>query len=296
MNVILPKKFINRNSGFPPDVFVLPLPKYRIAKSASMSQSLYIIKIGGNVIDNPEACTRFLNAFAQLDALKILVHGGGKVATQVAAKLQIETEMVDGRRITDKPMLDVVTMVYGGLVNKNLVAQLQSLGCNAIGLTGADGGIIRSVKRPVKTIDYGFVGDIESVNAGQIAALLNSSLVPLIAPLTYSSEGLLLNTNADTMASATAVALGGSYDVNLIYCFEKKGVLSDPDNEESVIPQLNPGTYASYKASGAINKGMIPKLDNAFAALNAGVKQVTICHADELLNATQSSAGTLITL
>ncbi|KQS32874.1 acetylglutamate kinase [Dyadobacter sp. Leaf189] len=261
-----------------------------------MSQSLYIVKIGGNVIDNPDACSRFLNAFAQLDTLKILVHGGGKVATQVAAKLQIETEMVEGRRITDKPMLDVVTMVYGGLVNKNLVAQLQSLGCNAIGLTGADGGIIRSVKRPVKTIDYGFVGDIESVNAGQIAALLNSSLVPLIAPLTYSSEGLLLNTNADTMASATAVALGGSYDVNLIYCFEKKGVLSNPDNDESVIPQLNPETYATYKASGAINKGMIPKLDNAFAALNAGVKQVTICHADELLNATRSSAGTSITL
>jgi acetylglutamate kinase len=261
-----------------------------------MSQSLYIVKIGGNVIDNPEACTRFLTDFASLEGLKILVHGGGKVATQIAAKLQIETQMVEGRRITDKSMLDVVTMVYGGLVNKNLVVQLQSLHCNAIGLTGADGGIIRSVKRPVKTIDYGFVGDIEEVNARQIAALLSSSLVPVIAPLTFSSEGLLLNTNADTMASATAVAMGATYSVNLIYCFEKKGVLSDPENDDSVISNLNPESYASYKASGVINKGMIPKLESAFEALNAGVKQVTICHSDDLLYSAKASAGTAITL
>jgi acetylglutamate kinase len=259
-----------------------------------MSQALYVVKIGGNVIDNPEACSRFLNDFAQLQGPKILVHGGGKVATQIAAKLQIETQMVDGRRITDKPMLDVVTMVYGGLVNKNLVAQLQAAGSNAIGLTGADGGIIRSVKRPVKTIDYGFVGDIEEVNGGQINALLQSSLVPVIAPLTYSSDGLLLNTNADTMASATAVAMSGLYHVNLIYCFEKKGVLSDPDDDNAVISSLNPKSYADYKASGVINKGMIPKLDNAFAALEAGVMQVTICHADDLTQAVASAAGTSI--
>lgn len=261
-----------------------------------MSQTLYVVKIGGNVIDNPEACARFLKAFAQLDAPKILVHGGGKVATQIAAKLQIETQMVDGRRITDQPMLDVVTMVYGGLVNKNLVAQLQANGCNAIGLTGADGGIIRSVKRPVKAIDYGFVGDIEAVNGDQINSILSSSLTPVIAPLTYSAEGLLLNTNADTMASATAVAMSGAFEVNLIYCFEKKGVLSDPDDDNAVIGRLVPTTYEAYKASGAINKGMIPKLDNAFAALNAGVKQVTICHADELANAVSGGAGTAIVL
>ncbi|WP_221394651.1 acetylglutamate kinase [Dyadobacter sp. NIV53] len=261
-----------------------------------MSQSLYVVKIGGNVIDNPDACSRFLSDFAKIPFPKILVHGGGKVATQIAAKLQIETQMVEGRRITDKPMLDVVTMVYGGLVNKNLVAQLQSYDCNAIGLTGADGGIIRSIKRPVKTIDYGFVGDIEEVNDNQVKALLNSELVPVIAPLTYSSDGLLLNTNADTMASATAVAMARHYEVNLIYCFEKKGVLSDPDDEDAVITSLTPENYAEYKASGVIYKGMIPKLDNAFAALNDGVGRVTICHADELIKAVESLAGTSISL
>ena len=260
-----------------------------------MSQKLYVVKIGGNVIDKPEACARFLTDFAKLPAPKILVHGGGKVATQIAAKLQIETQMVDGRRITDKPMLDVVTMVYGGLVNKNLVAQLQAVHCNAIGLTGADGGIIRSVKRPVKTIDYGFVGDIESVNDEQVNALINSNLVPVIAPLTYSSEGLLLNTNADTMASAMAVAMAKHYEVNLIYCFEKKGVLSDPDDDNAVIALLTSTSYAGYKTSGVINKGMIPKLDNAFAALTDGVSKVTICHADDLLQAASGVAGTQIT-
>ena len=259
-----------------------------------MSQTLLVVKIGGNVIDNPEACSRFLNDFAKLPSPKILVHGGGKVATQIAAKLQIETQMVDGRRITDKPMLDVVTMVYGGLVNKNLVAQLQAAGCNAIGLTGADGGIIRSVKRPVKTIDYGFVGDIEEVNAKQIDALLNSGLVPVIAPLTYNIEGLLLNTNADTMASATAVAMASLYSTNLVYCFEKKGVLSNPDDDEAVISSLTPESYAEYKSTGIINKGMIPKLDNAFAAISEGVKKVLICHADDLVSALEGKSGTTI--
>ncbi|MBE9466288.1 acetylglutamate kinase [Dyadobacter subterraneus] len=259
-----------------------------------MSETLYVIKIGGNVIDNPDACARFLAVFAQLPGTKILVHGGGKVATQIAARLQIETQMVDGRRITDKPMLDVVTMVYGGLVNKNLVAGLQSLNCNAIGLTGADGGIIRSVKRPVKTVDYGFVGDIEEVNDTQIDAILNSKLIPVIAPLTYSNEGSLLNTNADTMASAVAVAMASRFAVKLIYCFEKKGVLSDPDNDEAVITSLTPPTYAEYKASGVINKGMIPKLDNAFSALDRGVANVIICHADDLEKAVYGDAGTTI--
>ena len=255
---------------------------------------MILVKIGGNVIDNPDACAAFLQAFAQLPLPKILVHGGGKIATQTAAQLGIETQMVEGRRLTDRPMLDVVTMVYGGLVNKNLVAQLQAHGCNAIGLTGADGGIIRSVKRPVKTIDYGFVGDIEEVNAARIEALLQVSLVPVIAPLTYSREGLLLNTNADTMASATAVAMAQQHEVNLIYCFEKKGVLSDPDDDEAVISQLNPASYADYKEKGIINKGMIPKLDNAFAALEAGVSRVIICHAEDLLAAVKGMAGTVL--
>lgn len=261
-----------------------------------MPATLIVVKIGGNIIDHPQACSRFLHSFAQLPSPKILVHGGGKVATQVAAQLQIETRMVDGRRITDKPMLDVVTMVYGGLVNKNLVAQLQALGCNAIGLTGADGGIIRSVKRPVKEIDYGFVGDIEQVNTSQVEALLQSNLVPVIAPLTYSSEGLLLNTNADTMASAMAVGMAGRYDVNLVYCFEKKGVLSNPDDDTAVIPSLNPDSYTSYKEEGVINKGMIPKLDNAFKALQEKVNRVTVCHADDLTAATKGSAGTILSL
>ncbi len=255
---------------------------------------LILVKIGGNVIDNPDACAAFLKVFAQLEGPKILVHGGGKIATQTAAQLGIETQMVEGRRLTDRPMLDVVTMVYGGLVNKNLVAQLQAKCCNAIGLTGADGGIIRSVKRPVKTIDYGFVGDIEAVNTPQIEALLQSGLVPVIAPLTYSTEGLLLNTNADTMASATAVAMAQTHEVSLIYCFEKKGVLSDPQDDDTVISNLNPDSYADYKEKEIINKGMIPKLDNAFAALQAGVKRVVICHADDLLAATGGKAGTVL--
>jgi acetylglutamate kinase len=261
-----------------------------------MSPYLTLVKIGGNIIDNPAACLAFLRAFAKVSPPKILVHGGGKIATQTAAKLDIETQMVDGRRITDQAMLDVVTMVYGGLVNKNLVAQLQALDCNAIGLTGADAGIIRSVKRPVKEIDYGFVGDIEEVRRGQLESLLRTDLVPVIAPLTYSREGLLLNTNADTMASAVAVALARSYNVNLVYCFEKKGVLSDPDDDDSVISSLNPASYAEYKASGAINKGMIPKLDNAFRALEAGVGRVTICHADDLLAVEEGQAGTVLRL
>lgn len=261
-----------------------------------MSRPLILVKIGGNIIDNPEACLAFLRAFAKLPSPKILVHGGGKIATQTAANLQIETQMVEGRRITDRAMLDVVTMVYGGLVNKNLVAQLQANQCNAIGLTGADGGIIRSIKRPVNDIDYGFVGDIQEVNAEQIDSLLQSNLTPVIAPLTYSREGLLLNTNADTMASATAVAMAQGHAVNLVYCFEKKGVLSNPDDDESVIPTLTPSTYAEHKANGVIYQGMIPKLDNAFKALESGVSRVTICHANDLLAVEEGQAGTVLRL
>ncbi len=254
--------------------------------------SLYIVKIGGNIIDNPEASSRFLRNFSAIPYEKVLIHGGGKIATQMASQLEIETRMVDGRRITDRAMLDVVTMVYGGLVNKNLVARLQALSCNAIGLTGADGGIIRSVKRPVKTIDYGFVGDVENVNGQALSAFLEKGLTPVLAPLTYNTDGELLNTNADTIASAVAVALAGLHQVTLIYCFEKKGVLSDPEDDTSVIPVLNPISYEAYKSSGVINKGMIPKLDNAFGALSLGIQKVMICHADDLTDAVAGKSGT----
>jgi acetylglutamate kinase len=256
---------------------------------------LTVIKIGGNVIDNQALCLQFLQDFAAIDSPKILVHGGGKIATQIAEKLGIETVMVEGRRITDKATLDVVTMVYGGLVNKNLVAKLQSIGTNAIGLTGADGGVILSKKRPVAAIDYGFVGDIEKVDNNFITSILTNNIVPVFAPLTYCKEGDLLNTNADTQAQAIAVAMSQEFEVSLVYCFEKKGVLSDPENDDSVIENLNPSTYQNYKSEGIIYQGMIPKLDNAFKALTDGVKQVIICHAAEVKQAVNEGiAGTKI--
>lgn len=262
--------------------------------SLLLMNNLTIIKIGGNVIDNPDALKRFLTAFAALDGDKLLIHGGGKVATQVAEKLGVQTTMVEGRRITDRPMLDVVTMVYGGLVNKQIVAQLQALSVNAIGLTGADASTVLARKRPVKDIDYGFVGDIVEVDSGQIQFFLRQSLVPVYAPLTYDEEGNMLNTNADTMASAIAVDMVNHDTVTLVYCFEKKGVLSDPNDDNSVIPELTPDAYATYKEAGAINKGMIPKLDNAFRALDKGVSRVIICHADELAQAVGQGAGTVL--
>jgi len=257
------------------------------------SSDVYVVKIGGNIIDNPAATQTFLSDFASLSAHKILVHGGGKIATQVAEKLGVATQMVEGRRLTDAPMLDVVTMVYGGLVNKKLVAQLQALGCNALGLTGADAAVITARKRPVRDIDYGFAGDIEHVNARQIVSFLREKLTPIIAPLTADTHGQLLNTNADTMASATAVALAKEgASVHLIYCFEKKGVLINPDDDNSVITDIDKEKYARLKAEGIVSKGMIPKLDNAFAALEQGVKEVRIIHADNVA----SLAGTRLTL
>lgn len=256
---------------------------------------MLVIKIGGNVIDNPAALTRFLTAFAGLAGPKALVHGGGKAATQVAEKLGVQTTMVDGRRITDQPMLDVVTMVYGGLVNKQIVAKLQALDVNAIGLTGADARVVLAHKRPVKDIDYGFVGDLDEVNAGQIQYFLRQSLTPVFAPISYDNAGGLLNTNADTMASAIAVDLARHADVTLVYCFEKKGVLANPTDDSSVIAELTFADYAEHKATGAINKGMIPKLDNAFRALESGVSNVIICHADELSTAVMGQeAGTVL--
>ena len=254
---------------------------------------LTILKIGGNVIDNPDALARFLTSFANLPGDKILVHGGGKIATQIAEKLGVETTLINGRRITDQPMLDVVTMVYGGLVNKQIVAKLQSRAVNAIGLTGADAGLVLAHRRPVGAIDYGFVGDIDAVDSGRLQAFLNQELVPVFAPLTYDSAGDLLNTNADTMASAIAVDMVIRNEVTLVYCFEKPGVLGNPDDDSSVIPELTPAVYETHKAAGTINKGMIPKLDNAFNALRNGVKQVIICHAD---NVGQPDTGTTLRL
>ena len=247
-------------------------------------KKLFVIKIGGNVIDDGKQLSSFLNDFAKIKANKILIHGGGKIATEMSKQLGIEAKMVDGRRITDAETLKVVQIVYGGLINKNIVAQLQQRKCNAIGLTGADGNIILAAKRPVKEIDYGFVGDVKSVNAEKISSLLNSKLSPVIAPLTHDGKGQILNTNADTMASAIAVALAKKYDFTLIYCFEKSGVLRDVAEESSVIEKINSSDYKQYKLDGIISKGMIPKLDNAFEAINKKVKSVVICHAKDLKN------------
>ncbi|QEC51751.1 N-acetylglutamate kinase [Anseongella ginsenosidimutans] len=247
-------------------------------------QALTLIKIGGNVIDDPEALAAFLQSYARVPGLKVLVHGGGKIASTIGIKLGIAPKMAQGRRITDEETLDVVTMVYAGLVNKRIVSKLQAEGVNALGLTGADGNIIPAAKRPVKTIDYGFAGDIEAgqIGSGPLSALLENGLFPVIAPITHDGKGQLLNTNADTIAAAVAESLSSRYAVTLVYCFEKKGVLKDPEDEESVIFAINPESYAELKEKGIVSKGMIPKLDNAFAALKGGVKQVHICRAADL--------------
>ena len=256
---------------------------------------LYVIKIGGNVIDNSANLHHFLKDFAALKGLKVLIHGGGKVATQISSSMGIEAKLVDGRRITDIETLRVVTMVYAGLINKNMVAQLQRYGNNAIGLTGADGNFIRAKKRPVKTIDYGFVGDLDenSIQAESIAKLLDASFTPVFCALTHDGDGQMLNTNADTIASALAVALAKIYETTLIYCFEKKGVLQDIDDEDSLIREIDPERYEKLKLDKIVSEGMLPKLDNAFDAIKSGVKEVIIGQADELhfLN-TEKSFGT----
>jgi len=245
---------------------------------------LHIIKIGGNVIDNSENLHNFLKDFTALDGYKILVHGGGKVATQLSETLGIEAKLVDGRRITDIETLKVVTMVYGGLINKNIVAQLQRYGNNAIGLTGADGDFIRAKKRPIKTIDYGFVGDLDekSINPKNLSSLLEAGFTPVFSALTHDGDGQLLNTNADTIASALAVSLSKLYSTTLIYCFEKKGVLQDIDDDDSIIRELDPIRYEELKKKQIIHSGMLPKLDNAFTAIACGVKAVVIGKSDEL--------------
>ncbi len=243
---------------------------------------LTIIKVGGKVVEEPESLKALLDQFNKISGNKILVHGGGRTATQIAGRLGIETKMVEGRRITDDDMLEVVTMVYGGLVNKKIVAGLQAMGMNAIGLTGADLGLIQAHKRPVQEIDYGFVGDVDDVNASELRLLINENVVPVIAPLTHDGKGQLLNTNADTIASELAIELSNYFKVYLFYCFEKRGVLMDPADETSVIYDLDISLFNKYKEEGVISEGMIPKLDNGFRAKMKGVQEILITNPENI--------------
>jgi len=245
-------------------------------------ERLTIIKVGGKIVEEPESLKQLLSDFSKIEGYKVLVHGGGRSATALAAKLGIESKLVNGRRITDAEMLRVVTMVYGGLVNKQIVAGLQAIGVNALGLTGADLNYMRSEKRPVTDVDYGFVGDVKEVNADILSDLIQKGVVPVLAPLTHDNAGNLLNTNADTIAGEAAKALSKHFEVTLKYCFEKKGVLLNESDDESVISELTPELFKQYVAEGIIQGGMIPKLENSFDALQAGVKQVVITRADQI--------------
>jgi len=251
---------------------------------------LTVIKVGGKIVEDECALNALLADFAKIEGAKILIHGGGRLATKMAEQLGVESRMVDGRRITDAATLRIVTMVYAGLVNKNVVARLQAVGINAIGLTGADMNIIRSEKRPVTTIDYGFAGDVKEVNVEALSLLINNGFVPVLSPITHDRRGQLLNTNADTIAAETAKSLASIYEVTLVYCFEKSGVLLDENDDNSVISCLDREKYATCKAQGIISGGMIPKLDNAFEALAAGVRQVVITKA----TAINGNGGTTI--
>jgi acetylglutamate kinase len=241
-----------------------------------------VIKVGGKIVEEEATLARLLTDFARIEGYKVLVHGGGRSATKLADQLGIESKMVGGRRITDQETLRVVTMVYAGLVNKNIVAGLQAAGVNALGLTGADMDVIRSVKRPVREVDYGFVGDVEQVNVTLLGELIAKGVVPVLAPLTHDGNGHLLNTNADTIAGETAKALAALFDVTLVYCFEKRGVLRNEQDDESVITELSPEQFKAYVADGTIQGGMIPKLENAFMALTAGVSEVVITSASDI--------------
>lgn len=256
-----------------------------------MKQKLTIVKVGGAVVEDETQLTQLLKDFSAISGRKVLIHGGGRRATQVAVSLGIESKMVGGRRITDADMLSVVTMVYGGLVNKNLVARLQANGVNALGLTGADIDVIRSHKRPLKDgIDFGFVGDVDKADGQMLSRLIEAGITPVMAPLTHDGQGNILNTNADTIASETAKALAPFYDVTLIYSFEKKGVLSNPDDDNSVIPTITRADFESYKADGTISGGMLPKIENALSAIDKGVNRVIIT----LATAIDGNSGTII--
>lgn len=257
-------------------------------------KQINVVKIGGNVIDNADALERFVNDFAQLPSPKILIHGGGKLATRLSEKLEIPTQMIDGRRVTDRDTLDVVTMVYAGLVNKQIVAKLQAAGCNAIGLSGADADVIPARRRSPIPVDFGFVGDIDAgnINTDFIATLLKSGVTPVFCAITHDGKGSLLNSNADSIASAVAVASAAIAPTFMHFCFEKTGVMRDVDDSTSLIKEITPAYYVELRESGVVNKGMIPKIDNAFAAVKSGVKSVTIKHSDNLL----SDIGTVIKL
>ena len=262
-----------------------------------MKDKLTIVKVGGAVVEEELQLSQLLRDFSAIEGRKVLVHGGGRKATKMAERLGIETQMVNGRRITDSAMLEVVTMVYGGLVNKNLVARLQAHGVNAIGLTGADADVIRSHKRPPvvvdgSPVDYGFVGDVDNVANDTLAHFIEVGITPVLAPLTHDGEGHILNTNADTIASEAAMALAKDYDVTLIFSFEKKGVLSNPDDDDSVIPVITRTLYNKYKADGTISGGMLPKIENALAAVEVGVAKVIIT----LATAIDGQHGTVISL
>lgn len=256
-----------------------------------MKDKITVVKVGGAVVEDDAQLSQLLADFKGIEGNKVLVHGGGRRATKVAAQLGIESQMVNGRRITDADMLQVVTMVYGGLVNKNIVARLQAKGVNALGLTGADMNIIRSHKRPLKDgIDFGFVGDVDNADGAMLRTLIEAGVTPVIAPLTHDGKGNILNTNADTMAAETAKALAEHYDVTLIYSFEKKGVLANPDDDDSVIDVITHGDFERYKADGTIAGGMIPKIENALSAIDAGVGRVIIT----LATAIDGKHGTII--
>ena len=254
-------------------------------------EKITVIKVGGKIVEEQSSLGNLLDRFTAIEGKKVLIHGGGRSATQMAERLGIESRMVAGRRITDEATLQVVTMVYGGLVNKNIVAQLQARGANALGLTGADCNIIKAHKRPVKEIDYGFVGDVEHADGGMLSKLIEQGIVPVVAPLTHDGMGNMLNTNADTMAAETAKALSAHYDVTLMYCFEFPGVMRDPDDADSVIASITPDTFKELVADGTVSGGMIPKIENALNAIANGVTKVIITKADAI----DGTEGTHIT-
>lgn len=249
-----------------------------------MKQQLTVIKIGGNIIDNPAELTQFLSDFSKIEGAKVLVHGGGKSATKMAQSVGLTPKMVDGRRITDAPMLDIAVMIYAGQINKNVVAELQANNTNAIGFTGADGNLILSEKRNHPTIDYGFVGDVKKINTPLLQKLIGLDVTPVFCAITHDKNGQLLNTNADTIASELAIGLSEVFDVTLNYCFEKPGVLYDAEDDTSVIAQIDSSLYAKLKEEGAIHSGMIPKLDNCFNSLSKGVQKIKIGHHKMLKN------------
>ena len=247
-----------------------------------MKEKITIIKVGGKIVEEQDSLAALLDRFSAIEGNKVLIHGGGRSATRMAERLGIESRMVGGRRITDSDTLQVVTMVYGGLVNKTIVAQLQARGVNALGLTGADCNIIKAHKRPVGEVDYGFVGDVDKADGLMLSRLIGQGIVPIVAPLTHDGNGNLLNTNADTMAAETAKALSAHYDTSLIYCFEFPGVMRDPDDADSLIPTITRESYRTLLADGIVSGGMVPKIDNAFNAIDNGVGEVIITRADAI--------------